>query len=296
MTSKITTEKYDLVRMEKLKHFLESNQQNGRPKFYEVFVDNLKVVEKTSDPAVFGNYMVYMGDDTRMVKVLIYTSTENCPRNDKFIFTVSDPQQEKKQEELSGLEIENKISSAIEQERSRNHLQQLQKELEEDKLKLEECEQYSEELEEKLNAVEKEFEAFRKKRVTPSEMNAGKLVGFATDYFVKNYPGLSRKVPFISTLSGLLNDEESTEQLTSGPDGSSSEQLESNASFSKKNASEASPQMDAATQSKLNFFTQMEASFSEDQLEKVIQIIQRLANEPEQVDTVHSLLHSNPSH
>ena len=171
----------------------------------------------------------------------------------------------------------------------------LQKELEENKLKLEECEQYGEELEEKLSTIEKEFEAFRKKRVSLSEMNAGKLVGFATDYFVKNYPGLSSKVPFISTLSGLLTDEEGAEQLIPGLDGNGSAQSESNASFSRKNASESSARIDTATQSKLNFFAQMEASFSEDRFEKVIQIIQRLAADPEQVDTVYSLLHSNSS-
>lgn len=128
-----------------------------------------------------------------------------------------------------------------------------------------------------------------------SEMNAGKLVGFATDYFVKNYPGLSSKVPFISTLSGLLTDEEGAEQLIPGLDGNGSAQSESNASFSRKNASESSARIDTATQSKLNFFAQMEASFSEDRFEKVIQIIQRLAADPEQVDTVYSLLHSNSS-
>lgn len=290
MSSKITTEKYDLVRIEKLKHFLESNQQNGKPKFYEVFVDNLKVVEKTSDPDAFDNYLVYMGDDTRMVKVLIYTSTENCPRNDKFIYTVHDPQQEKKSEELNGIEIENRINTAIDKERSNNHLVLLQKELGETKQKLEECEQYNEELEDKLTEVEKEFEAFRKKRISVSEMSAGKLVGFATDYFVKNYPSLSSKLPFMSTLSGFLTDEEENGTSLPGMHESKEAHADTQASFRKKENDTAAQPFDRATHNKLMFFDQMESSFSENQMQQVVEIIQQLAADTTQVDVVHELL------
>lgn len=292
--SKITTEKYDVVKLERLKHFLETNAEKGKPKFYEIFVDNLKAVDKTNDPACFDEYQMYQNEDTRMLKVLIYTSTENCPRNDKFIFTVRDPHQEKKQEELSGLEVENKITTAIEQERNRNHLQQLQKELEETKAELEECEEYKDQLEEKLNICEQEFEAYRKKRISLSEMNAGKLVGFATDYFVKNYPGLSSKVPFISSLSGFLTDEDAEQSLPSAND-NDHESATSQASFSKKENTQQTQQFDGATQSKLDFFNQMEAAFSGNQLEKVIEIIQGLAADPQQIDTVHALIHSESS-
>jgi hypothetical protein len=295
MSSKISTEKYDLVKLERLKQYLENNAGKGNPKFYEIYVDNLKAVDKTNDPACFDDYQMYQNEDTRIIKVLIYTSTENCPRNDKFIFTLRDPYQEKRQEELNGAEIENKITTAIQQERNRNQLEQLQKELEETKLKLEECEQYSGELEDKLEAVEKEFEAFRKKRVALSEMNTGKLVGFATDYFIKNYPDLSRKLPVISTLSGLLAGEDDAEQLLTGIGDNKNETAESQASFRKKETSEQPQQPDPATQTKLAFFSQMEEAFTESQLEKVIDIIHRLAAEPNQVDTVHALLLANPS-
>src|SRR5689334_10945369 len=97
MSSKITQEKYDLVKIERLKHYLESSQEKGKPKFYEIFVDNLKAVDKTSDPDQFDEYLVYMSEDTRMVKVLIYTSTENCPRNDKFLFIVTSPENEREE-------------------------------------------------------------------------------------------------------------------------------------------------------------------------------------------------------
>jgi hypothetical protein len=290
MSSKISTEKYDPVKLERLKQYLENNAGKGNPKFYEIYVDNLKAVDKTNDPACFDDYQMYQNEDTRIIKVLIYTSTENCPRNDKFIFTLRDPYQEKRQEELSGVEVENRITTAIQQERNRNQLEQLQKELEETKLKLEECEQYSGELEDKLEAVEKEFEAFRKKRVALSEMNTGKLVGFATDYFIKNYPDLSRKLPVISTLSGLLAGEEDAEQLLAGTGHNKNETAESQTSFRKKETSEQAQQADIANQTKLAFFSQMEEAFSEEQLTMMLQITQGLMAKPEQLSVVYELV------
>lgn len=292
--AQITTEKYDIVKLERLKHFLESNVEKGKPKFYEIFVDNLKAVDKTSDPSCFDEYQMYQNNDTRMIKVLIYTSTENCPRNDKFIFTLRDPYNEKQQEELSGLEVENKISSAIEQERNRIQLEQLQKELEEVKSELEDCEDYNEKLEAQLQQCKQEFEASRKRKVTLTEINAGNLVGFATDYFIKNYPGISNKVPLLSSLSGLLTNEDAEDQSPRVND-ENKPPINGHASFARKQTAEALNQLDETTQRKLNFFNQIEAAFDEDQLEKVIDIIHGLGASPEQIDTVHSLLLSEDS-
>src|SRR6266498_1633907 len=118
MSSKITTEKYDVVKMERLKHYLEANAERDKPKYYEIFVDNLKVVDKTNDPACFDDFAMYMNEESKIIKVLIYSSTETSPRNDKFIFTITNAEeekrkQEKKQSELNGFEIQNKIDSAI---------------------------------------------------------------------------------------------------------------------------------------------------------------------------------------
>lgn len=292
--AQITTEKYDIVKLERLKHFLEANVEKGKPKFYEIFVDNLKAVDKTNDPSCFDEYQMYQNDDTRMIKVLIYTSTENCPRNDKFIFTLRDPYNERKQEELGGLEVENKISSAIEQERNRIQLEQLQKELEQVKDELEDCEDYNEKLDAELQQCKQELEASRKRKVTLTEMNAGNLVGFATDYFLKNYPGISNKVPLLSSLSGFLSNEDAEDQPSPLTDATKSP-LNGHASFTRKQPTEGLNELDEITKKKLNFFSQMEAAFDEDQLEKVIEIIDGLGASPEQIDIVHSLLQSEDS-
>jgi hypothetical protein len=86
MSSKITAEKFDEIRLEKIKHHLESLIEKGKPRFYEIYVDKLKVVEKTDDLNQFDDYKIYLDGKTKMIKLLLYSSCESSPRNDKFFF------------------------------------------------------------------------------------------------------------------------------------------------------------------------------------------------------------------
>jgi hypothetical protein len=286
--SKITTERYDPVRIERIRHFLESNAEKGKSKFYEIFVDNLKAVEKTDDIGCFDEYKMYMDENTQMIKILIYTSTENCPRNDKFIFSVRNPQEEKRQEQLNGIDFQNKIDSAIQQERERTQLLQLQKELTTTKAELKDAEEYADSLQDKLEQTQLEFKQFKEKRISLSEMNTGRLVGFVTNYFIKTYPSLAHKVPVLSTLSGYLTDDaESPDQLGDLLNTSP----ESSVSFSKKNEDEDVRENDNEEKYKLAFFKQMEDNFSIEQLKQVCEIIKGLEAQPDQIGVVHSLFY-----
>ena len=286
--SKITTERYDPVRIERIRHFLESNSEKGKSKFYEIFVDNLKAVEKTDDIGCFDEYKMYMDENTQMIKILIYTSTENCPRNDKFIFSVRNPQEEKRQEQLNGIDFQNKIDSAIQQERERTQLLQLQKELTTTKAELKEAEEYADSLQDKLEQTQLEFKQFKEKRISLSEMNTGRLVGFMTNYFIKTYPSLAQKVPVLSTLSGYLTDDaESPDQLGDLLNTSP----ESSVSFSKKNEDKDVPENDNEEKYKLAFFREMEDNFSIEQLKQVCEIIKGMQAQPDQIQIVHSIFY-----
>jgi hypothetical protein len=287
--AKITTEKYDPVRIERIRNYLESSTEKGKPKFFEIFVDNLKAVDKTDDIACFDEYKMYMDENTQMIKILIYTSTENCPRNDKFIFSVRNPQEEKRQEQLNGIDFQNKIDLAIQQERDRTQLLQLQKELTATKTQLEEAEEYGETLQEKYEELKAEFKQFKEKRIGLSEMNTGRLVGFMTNYFIKTYPSLAQKVPVLSTLSGFLTDDaESPEQLGDVLNNSP----ECSVSFSKKNEdSTNTPDNDSEAKYKLAFFKEMEEAFSIEQLQQVCEIIKGLQAQPDQISILHSLFY-----
>lgn len=185
--SSITTEKYDPVKLERLKYFLEASVERGKPKYFEIFVDNLKAVDKNNDPACFDDYTMYLNEDSKMVKVLIYTTTENCPRNDKFIYNIVNETEEKKKsekqhQELNGIELQTRIDSAITTERERNQNEQLKKELETVKAELVQAEEYIESLEEDLTAE-------RSKKHSWKELNLGNVASIAIEEVVKRNPG-----------------------------------------------------------------------------------------------------------
>jgi hypothetical protein len=281
MSSNITTEKYSLPRIERIRHYLESCAEKEKPKFYEIFVDNLKAVEKTNDLSAFDEYKMYIDDDTQMVKMLIYTGSENSPRNDKFIFSLNNGGS--KPETLNGAEIETRISNAIEQERDKILLLQTIKELEDTKTQLAEVEEYSDSLEEKLIETKKELRDLQNRKISVSEMNVGNIAGYFTDYLVQNHPTIAKKIPGISALSGLLNG------TGAGSTAATPEQpkSETGASFIKK---ETPPPTDTETQIKLEFINQMEKALTEEQLLKAMQIMRSMIDEPDSINPIHELV------
>jgi hypothetical protein len=283
MSSKITTEKYDLVKMERLKHYLETNAERDKPKYYEIFVDNLKAVDKTNDPTCFDDYTMYLNEDSKVIKVLIYSSTETSPRNDKFIFTIINTdeekrKQEKKQSELNGFEIQTKIDSAITAERERMNTEKIREELESKTKQLEEAEEYIDQLTEELQAE-------REKKYNPKEMQIGNIAAIAIEEVVKRNPAWVKKVPLIGTLSGLIGNEQSVAVDETKNDTTSEE---TNVSFAKK--VKEPENLNEETKVKLEFLQWMEENFSEEQFNMIIEIVQSFAAKPELLATVYELI------
>lgn len=282
MNPRISNNNYDVVKMERLKHYLESHAEKGRPRFFEIFVDNLKAVDKTNDPSLFDDYTVYMDEDTSLVKVVIYSTSETSPRNDKFLFTVNNPAavSENKQE-LNGLEVQEKIDSAIRTERSRNELENLRLQLAEKTKQLEEAESYADDLEEEITKLKEAKDSNAK------EIKWGQLASVALEETIKRNPVWLQKVPLLGNLSGFLNEEPSPfpNELpgSSTPDDSS-------VSFAKKSVATDTVVLSEADKSRLEFLKSIEPLLSEAQYEKVISIVQALAAQTQYIDTVYDLL------
>lgn len=287
MSSKITQEKYDLVKIERLKHYLESSHEKGKPKFYEIFVDNLKAVDKTSDPDQFDEYLVYMSEDTRMVKVLIYTSTENCPRNDKFLFTVTSPEkerEEKRKQELSGIEIEEKIHSVVQQERDKMNTELLKKEIERLQQELEESEEYAEELENKLEEV-------RASKATSKE-SFGEVISLALESMVRRNTHLLGGIPLVGQgLAGVI--EQDNKRLEQAAQNASPTGTEGKVTFQKVDESAKASYSSAISkedQQTLDYFKSLRQAFTESELLQVLEIIGALSCDKESIPSVLELL------
>lgn len=291
MSSKITQEKYDIVKIERLKHYLESATEKGKPKFYEIFVDNLKAVDKTSDPDAFDEYLVYMGEDTRMVKVLIYTSTEACPRNDKFLFTLTPPdkeREEKRSGELSGIEIEEKIHSVVQQERDKMNTELLKKEIERLEAELEETEQYVEQLENKL-------EETKATKVTAKE-NLGEVFSHALESMIRRNTHLLGGIPLLGQgLAGVV--EQDNKRLEDAVLSSPSEIEERNVTFKRvlKDEEKQPPSNSGISKEDvetLAYFQSLRQAFTESELLQVLDIISALSQDKESIGAVLDLLQS----
>src|SRR5205809_3634784 len=136
MTMPVTNDVYDQLKIDKLKHFLETQFEKGHPKPFEIFVDNLKVVAKTEDPKEFDTYEFYMNEDTEKVRILIYNSNLS-PRNDQYCFMVQKTVGSTKS--LNGLgEIEGIIQEKLAARDREYEMSRLKEELEATKQELEE--------------------------------------------------------------------------------------------------------------------------------------------------------------
>ena len=277
--SSLTTEKYDPVKLERLKHFLETNAERGKPRYFEIFVDNLKAVDKNNDPGTFDDYTMYLNDDSKIIRVLIYTCSETSPRNDKFVFAIVNETEEKKKiekqnQELSGIEVQTKIDSAINAEREHNQSEQLKKELESTKAELEQAEEY-------IETLEGELTVERNKKHSWKELNLGNVASIAIEEVVKRNPAWMQKIPLLSALSGLAETETIPTNSTD----------EGNASFKRKTTQQ---QPDEKTAVQTAFFQHMEEIFTEMQLQKVMEIINAMIEQNTLVDTIHELIYQTP--
>lgn len=83
----IKTEKYNPERIELIKLNLEQHAEAGNPREYEIQVDGLKAVWRTSDVKQFDNHHLYLTDDAEKMKILLFQGTSH--KYDSFIFLLN---------------------------------------------------------------------------------------------------------------------------------------------------------------------------------------------------------------
>jgi hypothetical protein len=198
MSSKITTEKYDGIRLEKFKHHLELYAEKGKARFFEIEIDGLKVVDKTDDVNNFDDYKMYMDDKTKMVKILLYSSCETSPRNDKFIFSV---QSGEEKNTLGEVDVQNKINLAIHSERERMKVESLEKELAIANEELEDANEYIEKLQEQIETIQQQ------KTDDSKQIKLGMVASVAIEELIKRNPNMISNIPILGSLSGVLIDD-----------------------------------------------------------------------------------------
>ena len=260
----VTNDKYDQLKIDKLKHFLEDMASKGQAKPYEIFVDNLKVVPKTEDPKDFDSYEFYMNEDTEKIRILIYNSNLS-PRNDQYGFYVQQNKQEKSANGLGDLDgiIQEKLNARDKE----YELNRLKVELEEAKQQLEEAEEYSDKLEQQLeDAKSNKYKLGKLDLVDLGTLVLGRLAE-------KNADLLSKV-----GLEGLSSNQK---QIPG------TELTETEASFQKKTDNQnLSPEQ----LQYISVLQQLDQAFDKPSLEVVMLILGKFSEEPETLKSVAELL------
>jgi hypothetical protein len=270
---------YEAEKVDKLKHLLNNYKEKGKPKPYEIFIDALKVVDKTEDPAEFDGYLDFMDDDAKELRILIYNSNAS-PRNDKHIFDLKPKETERRSEEkgetLSGTEIDQRISNSLEAERKKWELQQLQQDYEKTKGELKEAEEYIEKLE---TALQEE----KTNKFKLGKINVGELASVALEGFIRRNPKMLSKLPGGEALAGVI-EEDNMEKRKAIEE----PEPETRTTFKKKET--AMPQLSPEEIEGLAVIKMMRENFSQEQLKEVWDIIGQMAQDTGLIVTISDLL------
>jgi hypothetical protein len=280
MAVNISIEKYEPFKIEQIKKNLESQSTLGSPLYYEIFVDNMKVVYKTNNVEQFDAHEEFINEDTKKIRILIYSTNPNAPRNTKHIFFLKENAEENGMG-LNGVEIDKKITEQVSRERERWDCDQVRKDLVSTKEKLKEAQDYIETLQ---NAVEQ----YKGKKLHWGDVNLGEFASVVLEGIVRRNPQMLAKLPGGVALAGVIElDNKEREQTIS------TVQHTEEASFKRK---EENTSADLTEQDKnyLRVVKQMEEHFDQTQLMKVMQIIDKLAQDTSNINPVAELLNINP--
>lgn len=269
----VTTEQYDQLKIDKLKHFLEAQAEKGLAKPFEIFVDNLKVVAKTDDAKEFDSYEFYMNEDTEKVRILIYNSNLS-PRNDQYCFMV---QKTIGGKSLNGLgEIENIVQEKLAARDREYEMNRLKEELEATKEDLAETE-------EECDRLLKEIENLKQNKFKLGNVNVAEFASFALENIVRRNPQILAKLPGGAALAGFVEqDNKEQESRLLHPQSAP----ETNASFQK----ETTPEITEEEKRYLAYLKAFEKNLNQEQAEMFNVILQAMINEPSIISTMHDLI------
>jgi hypothetical protein len=259
-------EKYEQRKIDNLIQYLRLYHQKGQPIDYEILVDGFKAVRRTSDPEMFTMFENFVTVDTRSIEVLLFTGSSN--NNEKRIFYFGDvPNEKNKEEGLSGVEVQNIVDDQVSRKLQTIEFEKLKEE--NSKLK-----KHIEDLENEVDELEKNKAQLEAKQ-SPLNNFLGDIGSSLVESFIKRNPKLMSSIPGGETLAGLLQQE--------NPETQNDHPAESQVSFKSKTADSA---LGEEAQSAIQFVNQLKSQFTKDEFEKILLILQTLADDKSKIDLI----------
>jgi hypothetical protein len=267
-------ETYNPQKIEIIKRMLEKQSSKGSPLAYEVFVDNFKVVMKTTDLSEFDSYEDVMTNDTKYIRINVYNSPAETISHTKYVFEVEERKPQVQQALGEVTDINAKIKESIAVERERWDRDQLMKELDRTKLELQEAEEYIDELTDKLEKVKQKPNHFGK-------LDLGSLAGSAIEGVMRRNPQWLTKVPGLEGLAGVIVDENTNGKRIDAPT------EETEVTVTKASSVHA---LTEEEKSYLAFGKEVAENFEDEEISVLMKIIHQLSKDTSQLKTVAELL------
>jgi cell division septum initiation protein DivIVA len=258
-------EKYEQKKIDNLLHYLRLYHEKGQPIDFEILVDGFKAVRRTSDPDMFSMFENFVTADTRSIEILLFTGSSN--NNEKRIFHFGEEQKEG----LSGIEVKSMVDEEV---------QRKLREKEYDSLKEEnsDLKQHIADLENEVEELEKNNARLELKQ-SPLNNFLGDMGSSLVESFIKRNPKLMAAFPGGEALAGFLQSDNTdvTDELTQ----------EAEVSFKAKTGSSLSSEvLTEEQQGAIQFVNQLKAQFSKEEFEKVLLILQTLAEDKGKINQI----------
>ena len=268
-------EKYSPEEVERIYEYLSVYHEKDQPIQYEIIVDNFKAVRRTDDLSMFNVFEKFVKPKTKSVEFILYTGTSN--NNDKYMLYFG----EDEQRGLSGLEVEKRIQDGIDKEKKGWEFEQLRKENQDLKSEVNEQDKEIDQLEKEIDRLEKEKEDLIAKQ-SPLKGLVGELGAGVIEAIVRRNPKtIAKIIPGGESLAGLLDQEAREREET--PAISEAEVV-----FTPK--SNSAPTVKEEDKETLQLLTQIRQVFSEEEYDKVMDILDALLTDKTKISTIHEML------
>jgi len=255
-------EKYEQKKIDNLVHYLRLYSQKGQPIDYEILVDGFKAVRRTNDPDMFSMFENFVTADTRSIEILLFTGSSN--NNEKRIFYFGEEQKEG----LSGLEVKSIVDDQVQQKLREREYEELRSENKNLK-------QHIADLESEVDELEKNNAKLEMKQ-SPLNSFLGDVGSSLVESFIKRNPKLMASFPGGEALAGLLSPGDTEVAEESAP--------ESEVSFKVK--SNYHPSVSEDDQAAIQFVNQLRSQFSKGEFDKILLILQTLADDKSKIDLI----------
>lgn len=268
-------EPYNPQKIEIIRRMLEKQAAKGSPLAYEIFVDNFKVVMKTTDLTEFEGYEDIMNNETKYLRINVFNSPTETISHTKYVFEMEEVKKPEAQKPLGEVvDINSKIKESIAVERERWDKDQLIKELDRTKLELQEAEEYIDDLQSQLDKSKTKANHWGK-------LDLGLLAGAALEGVVRKNPQWLTKVPALQELAGVIVEENTNGKQIPAPT------EVTQASFTKGSDTLT---LSEEEQSYLDFGKELSENFDDAELSILYKIIGELKRDTSKLQIVAELL------